>query len=135
MTDEMLNEMFGQAHDVVKDQRERLHELLDGFLTGNPELIQLYAEEIARGMKPAARTMPAREGEEDVKWDAIANIIHYAEKLKGDAAAGDYRGAYDGYARLVNQCITCHQTQRTWGIFTEAEAEGSKEVQVDMTME
>ena len=119
VTDEVLRAQFGRAHGVMKDQRPRIHELMDGFLTGDMGLIQRASAEISRNMSKVGKEFPPAEGDEAELWKTMAAVADSAGRLEAEAQKGDYQAAYQQFAAMTGKCIACHQVRRDWGLFME----------------
>ena len=119
VTDEMIAAWFRKPHAVMKELRANLHDVLDGFLTGDVVRIQTGAAAVAARMSEVSRMYPPQGGQETDEWKALAEIVEQAALLKQKAALGDYRSAYTHYATLTHRCIVCHQVRRTSGQFSE----------------
>lgn len=127
VTDEEVAKLFKQSHTVMKDQRQRLHAILDGFLTGDNEAIQRYAGELAQEMEAASRLFPPQKGKEAEQWETMAELVRRAVQMKQEAARGNYGAAQQHYMAMTQQCLKCHQVQRHWGLFPEPKPPAKKE--------
>jgi mono/diheme cytochrome c family protein len=112
VSDEDLAALFHKVHNVMRDQRQRIHHLLDGFLLADLDLITRYAEEIERDMGRVAAEFPADPGREAEQWEAMAGLVNEARSLHNTAKARQYRQAFQHYANLTARCIACHQIRR-----------------------
>lgn len=123
VTDEMLRTQFNRTHDVMKEQRKRIHNLMDGFLTGDSSLIRRNAEEISRDMGRVGKEFPAAEGQEADVWKTMAGVAESAKLLGEEAGKDNYQAAYQQFASMTARCIACHQIRRDWGLFLEPKKE------------
>lgn len=124
VTDEMLRAQFGKTHDVMREQRRRIQELMDGFLTGDQEAIRRNAGEISHEMSRVGKEFPPEEGEEAEVWKTMAGVTESARLLGEEAEKGDYQAAYQHFATMTAKCIACHQLRRDWGLFPEPKKQG-----------
>lgn len=126
VNDEQIEALFGRAHNVMRDQRARLRDVLDGFLLGDLEIVQEMAEQLAKDIARVNDEIPLELDNEAVQLISVGEIAKEAKKLEAAAAAGQYRVAYEHYANLVARCIACHQQRRSWGTFPEIQEPGTK---------
>ena len=119
VTDMVILEMFGKAHSVMKDQRERLHTILDSFLMGDLTLVESNATEVAAAMEEAAVMFPTESVTETQQWKLMAAVVEQSRLLKKAAQEKDYPQAYRNFSNLMGSCIACHQIRRPWGKFPE----------------
>lgn len=119
VTDEDIAKMWGRSHTIMEQQRGSLQELLDGFLTGDQEVIRRSVAHIAREMHRVAQMFPPEQPRSE-QWKAMAEIVTEVRLLEDAADARQYDKAYVHFARLTQRCITCHQVSRQWGTLPEA---------------
>ena len=127
VTDEDLEKRFGKSHAVMKTQYQLIHQILDGFLLGDSELIQRNTNELAQTMREVGYTFPPEPRQEVEVWNAMSKIVQQARLLQERVAQGSYQEAYKHFLLMIYQCLKCHQTRRTWGQFPVPEPEKSKE--------
>jgi len=113
------SERVQETHAIMTRQHERIHALLDGFLLGDLESVNRFADEIASDMNQVPLAFPPEPGREEAQWDAMTKIIDYAERIRSQAAIGKYEQAHQQFAEMTRQCMRCHQARRTWGTFPE----------------
>ena len=135
ITEDKLREMIGEkSHSVMAKQLDRIHEVLEGFLTGDWQRIQtpLYQmrqdiDKIGNQYLPYAdKNIPALQALDAMRKDTTT--------LQVDLEAKDYEKAYKHFHAMTYHCIQCHQAQREWGKFEKVKEEG-KEKKASSTSE
>ncbi|MCM8794926.1 MAG: hypothetical protein NC819_03895 [Candidatus Omnitrophica bacterium] len=126
-TDETLMELFGKHHDIMKDQRQRLHNVLDGFLTADTEIIGRNAKEIAAAIGEVNEAFPPQPGQEKDVWKILSELLDSAQQLDKSISERRYSEAYQHYMVLTGKCVQCHQVRREWGKFPVEEKEEEQE--------
>lgn len=121
ITNETIRRASGAAHGVMKEQRQRIRDLLDGFLVGDLRAIRAQAETIANAMSRVEREFPPGEGQEAAQWRRLVNVIEQAHVVSTTARDGNYQQAYLYFSAMIGQCIECHQGRRPWGVFPARE--------------
>lgn len=119
VTDEVIAKAMHQSHSVMEKQQDRLHRLMDAFLTGDDESIRRISQELGQEMQSISVLFPPKKDREAAEWKAMTEIITQAGLLQQKAKAGKYAEAYDHFALLTKRCIACHQVRRNWGTFPE----------------
>lgn len=129
ITDEIIRNALGNSppHRVMLKQRKRLQTILDSFLIGDSTLIQKNVDEIIEDMREVSNTYPPITGKEAEMWKAMSGVMSQSEQAKAEMLKGDYIKAYSHFASITFQCIQCHQSQRSWGVFPEPPPESKDE--------
>lgn len=131
VTDDTIQTIFGRSqkardsHSVMSRQRDRLHDLLDGYLSGDPAAINKASDAIAKDMQRVAINFPSDEEQDTVVWTAMSEIVNQAHALHDEARKGNYAKSYQHYSLMTTECIKCHQVLRRWGKFPEPAASAS----------
>ena len=110
---------FKEAHSVMAEQRERLRDILDGFLEGNVNKIREQSGKLVKAVAEINRRYPQSEEKGPAAWQAMAKIVNESNAMNDDTLKNDYGKAYWHYSRVVDQCIQCHQAVRQWGKLPE----------------
>ncbi|MDP3920524.1 MAG: hypothetical protein Q8R76_06945 [Candidatus Omnitrophota bacterium] len=124
VTNEKLYAMLGnQAHSLMRDQRQRLRQILEGFLSGDWTRIQRALHRMNQDIDKIASQYKPVLGKEDDRINAIMAIKEHAKMLEHEAAQGNFEASFSHFTAMTQQCVQCHQAQRQWGVFTEERVE------------
>lgn len=107
---------YNNVHGAMRDQSERIHSLMDGFLKGDVQVIQEHAEEISNAISQAIRDYPPPAGQESAQWKIMVGVTEQAQLMLKTSQEGNYKQSYLHFATMTNQCIECHQMRRSWGV-------------------
>ncbi len=138
-TDDMIQDFFKskdarKSHGVMKAQRESIRAIMDGFIIGDPELIQRNADDLNTAMQEIVQTYPPKSEEGAAVWSAMSNIVTQSQSMKKELSNKDYSKAYGHYTQITASCIQCHQIARPWGKFEEPPTEVKKVANADETV-
>ena len=123
VTNDQLYAMLGsQAHNLMRDQRERLVQILEGFLNGDWTSIRRALRRIDRDIQKIASQYKPIPGKEDDRMIAIIAIKQHAAMLDFEARRENFAAAFSYFNAMTQECIACHQAQRQWGVFETEDA-------------
>lgn len=104
------------AHGAMKDQEERIHTLMSGFVRGDPKVIQEQTGLISGAVGQAIKDYPPPTGQESFQWKLMVAVTEQAHLMTKTAKEGNFRQAYIHFVAMTDQCIGCHQLRRSWGV-------------------
>lgn len=113
------SEDFKKSHSVMKQQRERLKAILNGFLVGDTQTINEKSDELLQAMKEVIAGYPPSGEKESAAWQSMADIVNETYLMKEEASKNDYNKAYVHFSHISRSCIQCHQVVREWGKLPE----------------
>ena len=116
-----------QGHSIMKAQRERIVELIDGFLVGDWVKIRRGLRQMSYDIRRIAERFAADGAKGQGREEALESLLKHAKLLEVYVEAEEYRKAYDQFIAITKRCIECHQTSRSWGVFEGEEEETPKE--------
>lgn len=133
VTDETIHQVFDKSkkakdsHSVMTEQTSRLHEILDGYLTGNTVQIKKASKALSRDMRRVTSYLPSDTSEDSVVWNAMSEIVNQSNALYEEVEKGNLSKSYQHYTLLTAECVKCHQALREWGRFPAATSSSASE--------
>ncbi|MCM8794927.1 MAG: hypothetical protein NC819_03900 [Candidatus Omnitrophica bacterium] len=124
--DPAMEEAFEKAHGVMRDQKNQMARIADGFFEGDAGAIRRGAGRLGQDMAEIRGLMPANADPDAFAWRAVSEITQQSQLLERNAVEGNYTEAFDNFTAIMRQCIECHQAHRYYGTFPDPAEEIQK---------
>ena len=104
-----------EAHQVMLAQAHRLQSMLNGFLSGQADLVVNNSDAIAKDMNEMARSAIKTAPEfSSGEWQSLAELSDAAKQTTRLVQMGKPTEALRHYHRMIQSCVVCHETRRVW---------------------